>query len=156
MSAWVYAARRLMLAVPLLLGMSVLVFGLMRLVPGDPAVTVLGYKATPEAVRALRLAFHLDEPLPRQYLAWLGGVARGDFGLDVRQNEPIGRMILDRLPVTIELTVLATVCAALLGILDLGHGQRDLTARVVHALRGGFRGARPAKLGAYRRNRLER
>jgi len=110
MSAWVYAARRLMLAVPLLLGMSVLVFGLMRLVPGDPAVTVLGYKATPEAVRALREAFHLDEPLPRQYLAWLGGVARGDFGLDFRQNEPIGRMILDRLPVTIELTLLAAAC----------------------------------------------
>ena len=68
MSAWVYAARRLLLAVPLLLGMSVLVFGLMRLVPGDPAVTVLGYKATPEAVRALREAFHLDEPLPQPVL----------------------------------------------------------------------------------------
>jgi peptide/nickel transport system permease protein len=116
MSAWVYAARRLMLAVPLLLGMSVLVFGLMRLVPGDPAVTVLGYKATPEAVRALREAFHLDEPLPRQYLAWLGGVARGDFGLDFRQNEPIGRMILDRLPVTLELTLLAAFAAALIGV----------------------------------------
>ena len=116
MSAWVYAARRLMLAVPLLLGMSVLVFGLMRLVPGDPAVTVLGYKATPEAVRALREALHLDEPLPRQYLAWLGGVARGDFGLDFRQNEPIGRMILDRLPITLELTLLATLAAALIGV----------------------------------------
>jgi len=115
MSAWVYAARRLMLAVPLLLGMSVLVFGLMRLVPGDPAVTVLGYKATPEAVRALREALHLDEPLPR-YLAWLGGVARGDFGLDFRQNEPIGRMILDRLPVTLELTLLAALAAALIGV----------------------------------------
>src|SRR5688572_592068 len=126
MSAWVYAARRLMLAVPLLLGMSVLVFGLMRLVPGDPAVTVLGYKATPDAVRALREAFHLDEPLPHQYLAWLGGVARGDFGLDFRQNEPIGRMILDRLPVTIELTLVATICAALLGIPLglLGGGRR--------------------------------
>ena len=126
MSAWVYAARRLMLAVPLLLGMSVLVFGLMRLVPGDPAVTVLGYKATPEAVRALREAFHLDEPLPRQYFAWLGGVARGDFGLDFRQNEPIGRMILDRLPVTLELTLLAALAAALIGVPLglLGGGRR--------------------------------
>jgi peptide/nickel transport system permease protein len=96
--------------------MSVLVFGLMRLVPGDPAVTVLGYKATPEAVRALREAFHLDEPLPRQYLAWLGGVARGDFGLDFRQNEPIGRMILDRLPVTIELTLLSMTIAVAVGV----------------------------------------
>src|SRR5437867_396943 len=93
--------------------MSLLVFGLMRVIPGDPAVVVLGYKATPESVRALRETFHLDEPLPRQYLRWLGGVLRGDFGIDYRQNEPIGRMILDRLPVTLELTVLAALAAAL-------------------------------------------
>jgi peptide/nickel transport system permease protein len=125
-SPWVYAARRLLLAVPLLFGMSLLVFGLMRLVPGDPAVAVLGYKATPEGIRALREAFHLDEPMARQYLRWLGGVARGDFGLDFRQNEPIGQMILDRLPVTLELTVLATACAALIGVPLglLGGGRR--------------------------------
>ena len=123
---WVYAARRLLLAIPLLFGMSLLVFGLMRLVPGDPAVVVLGYKATPEGVKALREAFHLDEPLPQQYLRWLAGVVRGDFGLDFRQNEPIGRMILDRLPVTIELTLLASACAALIGIPLglLGGGRR--------------------------------
>ena len=123
---WAYAARRLALAVPLLFGMSLLVFGLMRLVPGDPAVVVLGYKATPESVRALREAFHLDEPVVQQYLRWLGGVVRGDFGLDFRQNEPIGRMILDRLPVTIELTLLATLCAAAIGVPLglLGGGRR--------------------------------
>jgi peptide/nickel transport system permease protein len=132
-----YAARRLLLVVPLLLGMSVLVFGLMRLVPGDPAVVVLGYKATPEGIRALREAFHLDEPLVEQYLRWLGGVLRGDFGLDFRQNEPIGRMILDRLPVTIELTCLATLLAALIGVPlgVLGGGRRggvaDRTALAV-------------------------
>src|SRR5215467_1707507 len=108
-SPWIYAARRLALAVPLLVGMSVLVFGLMHAVPGDPAVVVLGYKATPEGIRALREAFHLDESLPRQYLRWLDGAARGDFGLDFRQNEPIGCMIIDRLPVTLELTLFATV-----------------------------------------------
>ena len=123
--ALVYAARRLLLAVPLLFGMSVLVFGLMRLVPGDPAVAVLGYKATPEGIRALREAFHLDEPLLTQYLRWLAGALRGDFGVDFRQNEPIGRMILDRLPVTIELTLLATLGAALIGIpLGLLGGAR--------------------------------
>jgi peptide/nickel transport system permease protein len=106
--------------------MSVLVFGLMRLVPGDPAVAVLGYKATPEGIRALREAFHLDDPLPEQYVRWLAGAVRGDFGLDFRQNEPIGRMILDRLPVTIELTLLATACAALIGVPLglLGGGRR--------------------------------
>jgi peptide/nickel transport system permease protein len=124
-SPWAYIARRLLLAVPLLLGMSVLVFGLMRLIPGDPAVAVLGYKATPEATRALRETFHLDEPLPAQYLRWLTGVARGDFGIDFRQNEPIGRMILDRLPVTIELTLLAALCATAVGVpLGLLGGAR--------------------------------
>src|SRR5207237_7477205 len=125
-SPWIYAARRLALAAPLLLGMSSRVFGLMRLVPGEPAVVVLGYKATPEGVRALREAFHLDEPVPRQYIRWLAGVARGDFGLDFRQNEPIGRMILDRLPVTLELTLLASLTAAVIGVPLglLGGGRR--------------------------------
>src|SRR5262245_20790950 len=124
--AWAYAARRLLLAVPLLLGMSALVFGLMRMVPGDPAVVVLGYKATPESVQAFRQSFHLDERLPHQYLRWLTGVARGDFSLDYRQNEPIGQMILDRLPVTIELTLVAAVCATLIGVpLGLLGGGRQ-------------------------------
>ncbi len=116
MSPLGYAARRLALVVPMLFGMSLLVFGLIRLVPGDPAVIVLGYKATPDAVRTLRQTFHLDEPLPEQYLRWLWGVARGDFGIDFRQNEPIGQMIRDRLPVTIELTLLASICAVLVGV----------------------------------------
>ncbi len=129
-SPWIYAVRRLALAVPLLFGMSLLVFGLMRLVPGDPALAVLGYKATPETVRALRATFHLDEPVGRQYVRWLSGVARGDFGVDFRQNEPIGHMILDRLPVTVELTVLAAVCAALIGVPLglLGGGRRGTAA----------------------------
>ncbi len=129
-SPWIYALRRLALAVPLLFGMSLLVFGLMRLVPGDPAVVVLGYKATPETARALRATFHLDEPVGRQYLRWLSGVARGDFGVDFRQNEPIGHMILDRVPVTVELTVLAAVWAALIGVPLglLGGGRRGTVA----------------------------
>jgi peptide/nickel transport system permease protein len=74
----------------------------------------------------LRESFHLDEPVIEQYLRWLGGVARGDFGLDFRQNEPIGQMIRERLPVTLELTLLATVCAAALGVPLglLGGGRR--------------------------------
>src|ERR671936_184507 len=124
-SPWIYAARRLALAIPLLLGMSVLVFGLWGWFPGAPAVVILGYKATPDGVRALREAWHLDEPLVEQYLRWLGGLLRGDFGLDFRQNEPIGRMILDRLPVTLELTLLASAGAALIGIpLGLLGGAR--------------------------------
>jgi peptide/nickel transport system permease protein len=125
MPSLIYVVRRLALAVPLLFGMSVLVFGLMRVIPGDPAVAVLGYKATPESIRAMRESFHLDESLPSQYARWLAGVARGDFGIDFRQNEPIGRMIVDRLPVTIELTVLAALATALVGVpLGLLAGAR--------------------------------
>ncbi len=125
MPSLIYVVRRLALAAPLLFGMSLLVFGLMRVIPGDPAVVVLGYKATPESIRAMRQTFHLDEPLPTQYGRWLGGIVRGDFGIDFRQNEPIGRMILDRLPVTIELTVLAALAAALIGVpLGLLAGAR--------------------------------
>ena len=137
----VYAARRMALAVPLLLGMSVLIFALMRVVPGDPATVVLGFKATPEGVRALREAFHLDEPVGQQYLRWLGGLARGDFGLDFRQNEPIGRMILERLPVTLELTLLAAACTALIGVpLGLFAGGRRGTAADRAALAVGLVG----------------
>ena len=133
-----YGVRRLALAVPLLLGMSVLIFALMRLVPGDPAVAVLGYKATPEGIRALREAFHLDEPVPQQYLRWLGAAARGDFGHDFRQNEPIGRMILDRLPVTLELTLLAALCTVLIGVpLGLLAGGAARRSRGSRRARGG-------------------
>ena len=131
-----YAARRLVLAVPLLFGMSVLVFALMRLVPGDPAVAVLGYKATPEGVRALREAFHLDEPLVTQYLRWLAGALRGDLGVDFRQNEPIGRMILDRLPVTLELTLLATLGA------HPNPTSADVVTRIMADLRSFTAGAK--------------
>ena len=120
-----YVARRLLLVPPLLVGMSLLVFVLVRLVPGDPALVVLGYKATPESVAALRQAFHLDESVAHQYLRWLGGALVGDFGLDFRQNEPIGQMIRARLPVTVELTALAAAAAALAGVpLGLLAGAR--------------------------------
>ena len=125
MPSLTYVVRRLALAAPLLLGMSVLVFGLMRVIPGDPAVVVLGYKATPESIRAMRETFHLDEPLLTQYARWCGGILRGDFGIDFRQNEPIGRMLVERLPVTIELTALASLAAALVGVpLGLLAGAR--------------------------------
>jgi peptide/nickel transport system permease protein len=122
----VYVARRVLVAIPLLVGMSLLVFGLMRFVPGDPAVVVLGFKATPDGVKAFRQEFRLDDPLPEQYLRWVGGIARGNFGVDFRQNEPIGEMIAARLPVTLELTLLAALLAALIGVPLglLGGGRR--------------------------------
>jgi peptide/nickel transport system permease protein len=93
----------------MLLGMSVLVFLIIRLVPGDPVLAVLGLNATPELVARLREDLGLNDPIYVQYVHWLADLLRGDFGLDYRSNESIGRLLLDRLPVTIELTAMALV-----------------------------------------------
>jgi peptide/nickel transport system permease protein len=107
---------RLALSVPMLLGMSVLVFLIIRLVPGDPVLAVLGLNTTPELVAKLREDLGLNDPIYMQYVNWLGGVLHGDFGLDYRSDEPIGRMLLDRLPITLELTGLSLLLAIVLAI----------------------------------------
>ena len=105
----------------MLLGMSVLVFLIIRLVPGDPVLAVLGLNATPELVARLREELGLNDPIYVQYVNWLGDLLQGDFGLDYRSNEPIGSLLLERLPVTLELTgmalLLAIVFAIPLGVL---------------------------------------
>ena len=112
---------RLALAVPMLFGMSVLVFLIIRLVPGDPVLAVLGLNATPELVATMREDLGLNDPIYVQYFHWLADILRGDFGLDYRSNEPIGDLLADRLPVTIELAglslMLAVAAAIPLGVL---------------------------------------
>jgi peptide/nickel transport system permease protein len=89
----------------------VLVFLIIRLVPGDPVLAVLGLNATPQLVAKLREDLGLDDPIYVQYFNWLAGVLHGDFGLDYRSDEPIGGMLLERLPVTLELTAMALAMA---------------------------------------------
>jgi peptide/nickel transport system permease protein len=108
--------RRLLLAVPMLFGMSVLAFLIIRLVPGDPVLAVLGLNATPELVARMRADLGLDDSIFAQYGDWIGGVVRGDFGLDYRSGEPIGTMLADRLPVTIELAVLSLLLAVAIAV----------------------------------------
>ncbi len=93
--------------IPVLLLVSVLVFSLIHLIPGDPAVSILGEEATPQAVAALRAKLGLDQPIPVQYAKWLGSVLRGDLGRSIRSNQPVGEAIAERLPVTIELAILS-------------------------------------------------
>jgi peptide/nickel transport system permease protein len=107
---------RLALGVPMLLGMSVLVFLIIRLVPGDPVLAVLGLNATPDLIARLREDLGLNDPIYVQYVNWLTDLLRGDFGLDYRSNEPIGNLLLDRLPVTIELTAMALVMSIMFAI----------------------------------------
>jgi peptide/nickel transport system permease protein len=109
-------ARRLALAVPMLLGMSVVVFLIVHLVPGDPARAILGLNATPELVARLRTQLGLDDSLVSQYFAWLGNVVTGDFGTDYSSNAPISELLGQRLPVTIELAVAALLIAVVIGV----------------------------------------
>jgi peptide/nickel transport system permease protein len=109
-------ARRLLLAVPMLLGMSVVVFLIVHLVPGDPARAILGLNATPELIAQLREQLGLEESLVSQYVAWLGNVVTGDFGRDYSSGASISSLLGQRLPVTIELAVVALLIAIVIGV----------------------------------------
>ncbi len=111
-----FVAKRFLLTVPAMLAMSVLVFAIIRLVPGDPALVILGLRATPESVAALRRDFRLDEPIWVQYAHWLGQVLRGDLGIDYRTHEPIREQLLTRLPVTLEMAILAMLMSIVMAI----------------------------------------
>jgi peptide/nickel transport system permease protein len=111
-----FVLRRVALTIPTLLAMSVFVFLLIRLVPGDPVRTMLGFRATPENVATVRHQLHLDESLPQQYLSWLGGLLQGDLGRDYISGESVSKLIGQRLPVTLEVTLLAMAFAVLVGV----------------------------------------
>jgi peptide/nickel transport system permease protein len=100
----------------MLLGMSVVVFLIVHLVPGDPARAILGLNATPELIARLRTQLGLDDSLVIQYFAWLGNVVTGDFGTDYTSNAPIVDLLAQRLPVTIELAVVALLIAVTIGV----------------------------------------
>jgi ABC-type dipeptide/oligopeptide/nickel transport system permease component len=111
-----YARRRLVAALLTLLGVATVVFLLMRLLPGDPAETMLARSgASPEAVRALRAELGLDEPLPVQYVQWFGEVAQGNLGRSLFYNRPVTQLIAEQFPYTAELALAALAWAALLG-----------------------------------------
>jgi len=100
-----YVGARLLHAVPVLFLSSVVVFLFIRLVPGDPAVTMAGPNATPGQVAALRHLYQLDRPLAVQYLTWLGHLARGDLGLSYTTRRPVADLVAQRLPATLHLAV---------------------------------------------------
>jgi len=111
-----FLARRLAAMVPTLFLVSVLIFGLQQLLPGDPAIALAGEERDPNVIAHLRAKFHLDEPLPMRYVHWAGGVLQGDLGESVRIQKPVTELILEKLPVTIELAVLALAVALVIGI----------------------------------------
>ena len=108
--------KRLLLAIPTLLLVSVLVFGLQKLLPGDPAVALAGEERDPAVIEFLRHKYQLDQPVTVQYAAWLGSLLHGDFGTSIRTRLPIGPMIAQKLPVTIQLSLMAVIIALIIGI----------------------------------------
>ena len=100
-----YVSRRLLESVPVLLLGSIIVFGLLRAMPGDPAVIMAGTDATQAQIDAITRRYELDRPLTIQYVKWLSGVVRGDFGVSYVSNRPIAELIIARLPATIHLAV---------------------------------------------------
>lgn len=111
-----YFFRRVLLTVPVLFGIATLVFALVHLVPGDPAVSMLGEGATGEDVAALRARLGLDEPLATQYWAFLKGAVRADLGRSFRSNQPVTTEIFTRIPRTMELAVASMLVASLVAI----------------------------------------
>ncbi len=135
-----YAARRLVAFVATLFVVSVLVFVVIRVLPGDPALIIMGTEARPEAAAALRRAMGLDRPLPVQYAEWIHRALRGDLGRSIQYDLPVGALILSRLRVTLPLTLMAAlfmVAAALpLGMYAATHHRRlgDYVAMVASQL----------------------
>jgi peptide/nickel transport system permease protein len=111
-----YVLRRLAWTLPTLLLVGLLVFVLMRLVPGDPALLILGDSATPEQLAALRADYGLDRPLPLQFLYWLGEVVQGDLGRSISSNEPVLPLMLQRFQVSAAIVLVAVGLAVLLAV----------------------------------------
>ena len=111
-----YIVRRIILLVPILLGVSVIVFGIMYATPGDPAILMLGENAPAAELEALREELGLNEPVYVQYGIWIGNVLRLDFGRSIRSGRPVTDEITARLPATVELAILATLLAVAVGV----------------------------------------
>jgi len=111
-----YLLQRLATIVPTLIFVSILIFGLQQLLPGDPAIALAGEQSDPETIRYLRQKFHLDEPLPQRYWYWASGVLHGDLGDSVRIQRPVLDLVVEKLPVTIQLAAMAMLIALVIGV----------------------------------------
>jgi len=111
-----YLVRRMLLASLAVVGATLIAFAAIRLIPGDVVDLILGTKSTPQAESALRNRLGLDQPPLQQYFSWLAGLFKGELGNSLRTQESVMDMMRQRLPVTIELTLLSTVIAVIIGL----------------------------------------
>src|SRR3978361_682575 len=111
-----FVARRLLYLVPVLVAVSLLTFLIASLLPGDLAYVILGDQATPEKVEALRHDMGLDQPVLWRYLSWLGHVLQGDFGRSFRTGQTVLQAVMERLPVSLQLMLLAEIIGLAVGV----------------------------------------
>ncbi|HEY4470618.1 MAG TPA: ABC transporter permease [Stellaceae bacterium] len=111
-----FLLRRIALIVPTLFFVSLLIFGLQQLLPGDPATALAGEDRDPAVIAFIRQKYHLDEPLPVRYALWVKGVAQGDLGESIRIKRPVLDLIAEKLPVTGELALIAVLISLCIGI----------------------------------------
>lgn len=108
--------RRIAILIPTLLFVSIIIFGLQQLLPGDPAIAMAGEERDPQAIAEVRAKYNLDKPLPVQYWLWISGVLQGDFGESIRIQQPVAQLLVEKLPVTIQLAVMAMLVALAIGL----------------------------------------
>lgn len=111
-----FLGKRLLQLIPTLFFVSVLIFSLQQLLPGDPALIMAGEERDPEVIAQIRKQYRLDESIPVQYVYWLKGVLSGDLGESLRIKMPVRDLILEKLPVTLQLAAMAIVIALVIGI----------------------------------------
>ena len=111
-----FILRRLLSAIPTLVLVSLFVFTLQQLLPGDPVLAMAGEERDPAVIEYLRDKYRLNDPVPVQYLNWVGNVLKGDFGTSLRTEQPVTALIVSKLPVTLELSFFALLIALLIGI----------------------------------------
>jgi len=111
-----YFAHKLAQMLPVAVIVTIIVFALTNMLPGDPTVTILGEQATAEQRAAVRVEYGLDQPAPVRYLDWMARVAQGDFGRSLRTRESVAAMLSARVPVTLQLTFLSILIAVAIGV----------------------------------------
>jgi peptide/nickel transport system permease protein len=112
-----YIVRRVLLSIPTLIGIIAIVFIIARLLPGDPCLSALGERATDEICAAFNQRYGLNEPIPTQFVLYIGQLLRGDLGESIRYGRPVTEILIERLPTTIELAVYSLLFASAVGIL---------------------------------------
>src|SRR5215475_8112373 len=111
-----FLGRRMLQLIPTLFFVSILIFSLQQLLPGDPALVMAGEERDPAVIEQIRHQYRLDQPIPVQYVYWVKGVLSGDFGESLRIKMPVRELIRQKLPVTLQLASMAIVIAFLIGI----------------------------------------